>query len=224
VLALSAAGAPRADALARATPTPQEAQRPAVEEDVEKLSKQTGVRPPVIDVQPLRDVLAEAGELIEQGRLGPNSRVDVTAKGERNDDGSLKAETVEFNWTTGSDEVAASLAERFVAALSRSKLFSVLEGAKEVSVRVSLGEKNALFTVAADVPSAERAAQLARGYGGMLLIASRGKEGTREGELYKSVKVSSEGRRFAFTFDMPKEDLNGIIADVLAKRVARGND
>lgn len=207
-------------ALAQAAPAAQESLRPAAEGEIEQLARETRIRLSFVNVRPLRDVLADAGELIAGGRVGMHSRVDVTAKGQLDEYGLLKPETVELSWTKASDEVAASLAQRFVAALGQSKLFSVLEGAKEVTVRVGIDETDALFTVAADLPEPGRAKRLADGYGGLLVIASRNKEGAPEGELYRSVKVSSDGNRFAFTFEMPKEELGRIIADVLAKRAA----
>lgn len=178
-------------------------------------------RPPAIDAKPLQDVAAEAAELVRQGRLGPGTRVDVTAKGERNDDGSLKPETVVLDWNTGSDEVVASLAQRFVLALSASKIFSVLEGAKEVSIRLRLDETNAQLGFSADLPSAERARQLSEGYGAMLNLAAMSKQGTRYGEIYKSLRIDSDGKHFAFTFEMQREALGRIVDEVLARRAER---
>ncbi|HVF42683.1 MAG TPA: hypothetical protein VM936_06720 [Pyrinomonadaceae bacterium] len=178
-------------------------------------------RRPGVNVKPLRDVAAEAGELIRQGRLGPETRVDVTATGRLNDDGTLKPGTVVLTWATGSDEAVASLAERFVAALSRSGLFAVFEGAKEVSIRLRLDETSAHFSVAADLATAERAKQLADGYVALLKLAAERKGGTREGELYQNLKAGSDGGRFAFTFEMQREALHKIIDEMLARVAAR---
>ena len=228
VLALCAVRAPRGEAFAQdaqsqATPTPEvQVQEEVI--DRRKLERETGVNPLIFNVKPLRDVAAEAKGLLEEGRLGPDTRVDVTAKGERNDDGTLKPDTLVFNWTTGSDEVAASLAQRLVSALSESKLFGVLEGAKEVSIRFRLDESNALLSLAADLPSAERAKRLADDYSLLLEIAAMYRKGTLEGVLYKSAKFTRDGGRFTFTFEIPKETLSKVIAFARSKQDARAND
>jgi hypothetical protein len=188
-----------------------------------EVGKETGVRPPLINTRPLQDVAAEAKRLFDEGRLGADTRLDVSAKAELDADGSLKYDTTVFTWTTGSDEVVASLAQRVVLALSQSRMLHMLEGAKEVSIRVRLDETNAHFGVEAELPSAERARQLADGYGAMLKMATLSKQGTSVGELYKSLKFESDGKRFAFTFEMPREALGRIIEEMLARKAARAN-
>lgn len=223
VLALAALRTPRGDALAQsgpsqAAPATQEAQSQQQEIDIREFEREMRVRSLSLNVKPLRDVAAEAKELLGQGRLGSYTRVDVTAKGERNYDGTLKPDTVVFNWNTGGDEAATSLAQRLVSALSESRLFVVLEGAKEVSIRFRLDESNAFLSFAADMPSAEHAKRLADVYSALLQIAAVTKNRKIEGELYKSAKFEAAGGRLTFTFEMPKENLSRIIAD------ARAND
>ncbi len=191
--------------------------------DTNEIAKETGVRPPLINTKPLQDVAAEAKKLLDEGRLGPDARLDVSVKAELNDDGSLKHDTTVFNWTTGSDGAVASLAQRFVLALSESKLLHMLEGAKEVTLRVRLDETNAHFGASAELPSAERARQLAAGYAMMLRLATLNKQGTSVGELYKSLKFESDGRRLALTFEMPRAELTRIIDEALARKAARAN-
>ena len=179
--------------------------------DINRIEKETGVRPPLINTKPLEDIAAEARRLVDDGRLGADARLDVSVKAEVNDDGSLRQDTTVFTWTTGSGEAVASLAQRFVLALGESKLLHMLEGAKEVTLRLRLDETSAHFAASAEMPSAERARQLADGYGAILKIATLNKRGTRAGELYKRLRFESDGSRFAFTFEAPREELRGII-------------
>jgi hypothetical protein len=191
-------------------------------DDSERAAKESGPPRPVVDTMPWREFTRRYMELFEQGRLGADTRLDVTAAGERQDDGSLNPETVVYTWTTASDETAASLAQQFVETLSRSKLLRALEGAKEVSLRLRLDETNAFLSVTAGMASEERARMFASGYAAMLRVAAESKKGTWEEKLYRSVGFASDGKLFTFTFEMPKGELSDIIADVTAKRAAAG--
>jgi hypothetical protein len=191
--------------------------------DSQRAAKESGAPPPpVVDTMPWQEFIRKYKELFEQGRLGADTRLDATAAGERQDDGSLNPETVVFTWTTASDETAASLAQMFVATLSRSRLLRALEGAKEVSLRLRLDETNAFLSVTASMASEERARMFASGYGAMLRVAAESKKGTWEEKLYRSVGFASDGKLFTFTFEMPKGELSDIIADVTAKSAAAG--
>jgi hypothetical protein len=213
-------GAAALFALALCAPSPAQ---DGAARDVNEIGKETGVRPPLINTRPLQDVAAEAKRLFDEGRLGADARLDVSVRAGLNDDGSLKYDTTVFTWTNGSDAPVASLAQRLVLALGESKLLHMLEGAKEVTLRLRLDETNARFDASAELPSAERARQLAGGYSAILKLATLSKQGTSEGELYKSLKFESDDRRFAFTFGMTREALRGIIEEMLARKAARAN-
>jgi hypothetical protein len=198
------------------------AQDRAADEQQDKVLKETGIRrPPVVNTMPWTDLAQRGKELFDQGRLGPDTRLDVTARGERADDGTLKPETVVLKWTAATDETTASLAQQFFTALSQSKALGALEGAKDVSVRLRLDETNASFSITAGMPSDERAKQLSEGYGMLVRLATTQKKGTLEGELYEAVRFASDGRLFTFAFEMPKERLCGIVTEMLAKKAAR---
>jgi hypothetical protein len=190
-------------------------------EEQEKILKETGTRPPVMNTVPLEDLARKGKELFDAGRLGADTRIDVSATAGRNDDGTLKPDSLVLTWTTASDETVASFVQQFFSALSQSKLLGALEGAKELSLRLKVDEANAHFSVAAVMPSAGRARQYADGYGALLRIATLKKQGTNEGELYKSVGFASDDKLFTFTFEMPKERLAGIISEMLAKKAER---
>src|SRR5256714_558667 len=104
-----------------ASPTPDEDQKRA-EEAMDRVAKANGIeRPPEINTKPFEDIALKGKELIEQGKLDlKNSTLDVTATAERNDDGTLKPETVNINWNSPSDENTNALAQQLVTALSQS--------------------------------------------------------------------------------------------------------
>src|SRR5256714_920729 len=104
-----------------ASPTPDEDQKRA-EEAMDRVAKANGIeRPPTINTKPFEDIALKGKELIEQGKLDlKNSTLDVTATAERNDDGTLKPETVNINWNSPSDENTNALAQQLVTALSQS--------------------------------------------------------------------------------------------------------
>jgi hypothetical protein len=179
-------------------------------------------RPPEINVKPFEDIALEGKKLVEQGRLGPDSTLDLSVTAELNDDGTLKPETVKIDGAASDDSVDV-LARQFVRALSQSKVFGILseEGAKAVRLTLRLDRQNAFFEAASEMPSEDEAARMARGYDVLSHVASVTKRGTSEGELYNAIKFSNDGRQFIMTFEMPKDAAAKIIADLLARKAAK---
>ena len=130
----------KAEATPSPSPTPDEAQKKA-EEDMDRVAKANGIeRPPEINTKPFEDIALKGKELIDQGKLDlKNSTLDVTATAERNDDGTLKPETVKIDWGSTRDENMSLLAQQLVTALSQSKVLVVLKGAKDVRIAISNG-------------------------------------------------------------------------------------
>lgn len=187
----------------------------------DKVSKETVVHHiPVGDLTSWAGLARRGEELFDRGKLGPDTRLDVTAKGERADDGTLKPETVVLTWTDASDEATASLAQQLFKAFGESRVLGVLEGVKEVSVRLRLDQTNAFLSITAEMPSDARAKELSDGYGMLLRLKAIEERGTREGELYKAVRFVSDGRLLTLAFEMPKERLSAVITEALAKRAA----
>src|SRR5437588_3942099 len=101
-----------------ASPTPDEDQKRA-EEAMDRVAKANGIdRPPTINTKPFEDIALKGKELIERGKLDlKNTTLDVTATAERNDDGTLKPETVKIDGLK-QDEMSL-LAQQLVNALSQ---------------------------------------------------------------------------------------------------------
>ena len=186
----------------------------------EKISEESAARRPFVNAAPWQDLARKGRELFDAGLLGADTRIDVSATAERDDDGTLKPDSLVLTWTAASDETAASFAQQFFSALGRSKILGALEGAEELSLRLTVDESNAHFGVSAVMPTAGRARQYADGYGALLKVATLSRQGTNEGELYEGVGLASDGKLFTFTFEMPKARLAGIVSDMLARRDA----
>src|SRR5205085_2695496 len=122
------------------SPTPDEDQKRA-EEAMDRVAKANGIpRPPEINTKPFEDIALKGKELIEQGKLDlKNSMLDVTATAERNDDGTLKAETVKIDGLA-QDENMSLLAQQLVTALSQSKVLVVPKRVKAVRFALKLDE------------------------------------------------------------------------------------
>jgi hypothetical protein len=57
----------------------------------------------------------------------------------------------------------------------------------------------------------------------MLTVGRQNKRGTPEGELYDGLKITNEGKLFVLSFEMRKDLAGKMLADMLAKRAARGS-
>ena len=211
----------KAEASPSPSPTPDEAQKKA-EEDMDRVAKANGIeRPPEINTKPFEDIAIKGKELIDQGKLDlKNSTLDVTATAERNEDGTLKPETVKIEGLAG-DENMSLLAQQLVTALSQSKVLVVLKGAKDVRMALKLDQQNVSIKVSSEMPSEDEAKKNADGYAALVAIGRLAKRGTNEGELYNNVNFNNDGKRFTMSFEMPKEAAGKMIADMLAKKAAK---
>jgi hypothetical protein len=204
-----------------ASPTPDEAQREA-DAEMDRVAKANGIeRPPEINTKPFEDIARQGKELIDQGKLDlKNSTLDVTATAERNDDGTLKPETVKIDGLAN-DENLNTLAQQVVTALSQSKILSILKGAKNVRMGLKLDGENVSIKVISELPTEEDASKNATGYASLVALGRIAKRGTNEGELYNNIKFDNDGKQFIMSFEMPKDAAAKMIADMLAKKAAK---
>jgi hypothetical protein len=209
-------------AAATPTPSPDPEQQKKDEAEMAKMAKDLGVdMVPVVNTKPFEDIAVKGKELVDQGKLDlKNAAIEVTATAALNEDGTLKADTVQINWVTASDENTNQLAQQLLTALSQSKVLGILKGAKDVSFALKLDQQNVSVSVSSDLPSEDVAAKSAEGYTTLVGLGRLKKQGTDEGELYKNLKFGSQGRQFTMSFEMPKDAAGKMISEMLAKKAA----
>ncbi|HVF42682.1 MAG TPA: hypothetical protein VM936_06715 [Pyrinomonadaceae bacterium] len=207
-------------AQASPTPTPDDAEKQKAEAEITEIEKETGVRRPNINKKPFEDFASEAKKLYDEGKVDLTSGVEVTATGPVMEDGTLDPKTTQMKWVTAENESNAKLAQMLLTAISQSKTFANLEGAKVVTMSLKLDSEKISINILSDLPTEADAKTKAEGYAGMVLLARISKGGTNEGELYKGLKFNYEGKQFRMTFEMPRDAAGKILGEVLAKQAA----
>lgn len=202
------------------TPTPDDAEKQKAEAEIAKIEKETGVKRPNINKKPFEDFAAEAKKLYDEGKVDLNSSVEATATGPVMEDGTLNPETTQVTWATAGNENNQKLAQMLLTAISQSKMFANLEGAKVVTMSLKLDNEKISISVLSDLPTEQDAKMKAEGYAGMVLLARISKGGTNEGELYKGLKFNYDGKQFKMSFEMPRDAAGKILGEVLAKQAA----
>lgn len=211
-------------AQATPSPTPDPEQEKKADAEMEQTAKQLGVdMVPKVNTKPFEEIAVSGKALFDEGKLNLSTTIEVTATAERNDNGTLKPETVKLNWVTTSDESTNKLAQELITALSESKVLLVLKGAKEVRLALKLDQENVSVKVISDLPSEDEAKKTADGYATLVGIGRLTKKGTNEGELYNNLNFASEGKQFTMSFEMPKAAAGKMIADMLQKKAAAQN-
>lgn len=176
---------------------------------------------PRINVKPFEDVALRGKQLVEQGKLRPDTTLHAVATAECDEGGRLRPETLKIDWHTPADEALRSLSQQAVAAFSESGVLAALGGVKAVRLALNLDRQNVSVQVAAEMPSEAEANRYAGGYGMVVKAGARIKGGTDEGELYKRLGFTSEGKMFKMSFEMPRAEAARMIADMLARKAAK---
>lgn len=210
-----------AEAAPSPSPVTDEEKKKADDAELDKIARENNIkRPPQINTKPFEDIAQKGKELVDNGSLDlKSSLVDVAVTAERNEDGTLKRDTVKIEGTANNPTISA-LASELVNAISESKVLAVLEGSGAVRMALKLDDQKVSVKIASDVVSDARASEMATGYGVLLVLARSKKEGTDEGELWKNVQVTADGKQFVMSFEMPREAAAKMIADKLAKKAA----
>lgn len=179
-------------------------------------------RPPTVSTIPWLGLAKVGKRLVEEGRLGPETTLHLTAEGELDSIGWLKPETVKLTWRAEPDESIRMLAQEFVGAVGASGIMVMLrDRVKAVRMTVELDRQNFSLGLAGEARSEAEAQNLAAGYGMLLAAAHRMKRGTPEGALYEALKLTTDGKLYRLDFAMPKADAARMVVDVLAGRAAR---
>ncbi|MDQ3907949.1 MAG: hypothetical protein M3268_06355 [Acidobacteriota bacterium] len=187
--------------------TPEEAERIAKEANVEAL--------PEINTKPFEDLLAEAKKKKDEGKIDLSGTFDITAEGDREDDGSISNLTITGNSAANPD--VRALANAFVGALADSKVLAALKGTRHLRLKVTLDDKQLSVRVLTETATADEAARLTNGYNMLLLAGAMKKKGKDEEVLFKSVKLNNDARQITLDFQMPRADASALISKLTPK-------
>ena len=209
-LAQSTTGEASAAVTASPTPATEEETQAALDRQAAEHAVQ---RPPRVNAQPFRDLLAEAKQMLDRGQLDLSGQIEMIIEADRNQDGTLR--NVEIVGGSASNQSLKELGTRFVQALSASRALSFLEGVEHLRMTIRLDQQRVTVRAVSEVETAERATEMARGYGGMLAIERWRRRGRDEGAVWNNVNISASGRRLDVSFEMPRNTA----ADLLSRQV-----
>jgi hypothetical protein len=228
----SASPSASTDTTAVATDAPAETKDPqAIENELNKIAADNSVVRPSeneVNTRPLKDWLARANLLREKGELDLSSKVEITIAA--NLMTTCKLSDAKVVQKSG-DARLLEVAKDMVSAIGDSGMLSFLRDPKKVqdvnqlrcdeiplqlSIRLDQNEIAATVESQADSPS--RAAEMAQGYTGMLAVGQWLKRGRDEEQLYKSTKVTAEGKQILVNFSMPRQTAS----EMLKKQLPAG--
>ena len=185
------------------------------EQELEKVTER-GQRL-TVSVKPFEDLALRGKQLVDEGRLGPETTFEVSMTAAVAADGRLQPETAQFSWHKAADEPLTDLVRQLATAVSESRIFGGLEGVKTVRLGLKLDRQNASAQVEAEMPSAAEAEKYANGYGALIQIARISKRGTAEGALYERVRFVPDGKVFKMSFEIPREEAARLLGYMLTR-------
>src|SRR6185503_2591125 len=193
--------------------TPEQA-----EAELNKIATENSVTRPnenEINTRPLKDWLARANAMRDRGELDLTSEVEITIAAKLNTDCKLSDATV---IQKAGDARLTDVAKDMVAAIGDSGMLSFLRdpqkvkdpgapGCDEIPLQLTMKLDKAEISarVESQADSPERAAQMAKGYNGLLTVGQFAKQGRDEEQVYKNTRVTSEGKQIIVSFTMPRQ-------------------
>ena len=209
----SATSSPLIASKATPTPTPdaeQDAAQKKAEEELDKLAKESGVdRPKEINTRPFKDLLANAKKLKNEKKLNLDGVIELTVEADRDEQGKLTNAKVTDK---RGDKTLEGVALDFIAALSDSGVLDFLKGTKHLKVFVKLDNDNVEVTASTEVDSEDRARQLERTFGGMIVLGRIVKHGKDEEVYYNHTQVSSHEKEVNVKFAMPRAEMGAMLS------------
>jgi hypothetical protein len=215
----SPTSSPQVAANVTPTPTPtaeEEETRKKAEAELDRMAAESGVkRPKEINTRPFKDLLADAKKKKEKGELKLDGQIELTVEADRADDGKLTNAKVTDK---RGDKALERVALDFVAALSDSGVLDFLEGTKHLKVTVKLDNDNVEVVAATEVESEDRARQLERTFGGMIVLGRIVKHGKDEEVYYNHTQVTSKEKEVSLKFMMPRADMGAMLSKYAAEK------
>jgi hypothetical protein len=188
------------------------------EQELNKIAAENSVVRPSeneINTRPLKDWLARANELKTKGELDLTGKVEITIAARLTSECRLSDANIV---SKSGDARLVDVARDMVSAISDSRMLSFLRDPKKVkdpkelkcdevplhlTIKLDQNEVNARVESQAESP--ERAAEMAKGYSGLLTVGQLVKSGHDEEVLYRNTRVVSEGKQIVVSFSMPRD-------------------
>lgn len=201
------------------TPTPdaeQEEARKKAEAELDKMAAENNVRrPKEINTRPFKDLLVEAKKKKDRGEIKLVGQIELTVEADRTPEGKLTNAKVTDK---RGDKALEAMALDFLSALSDSGVLVFLEDAKHLRVTVKLDNNNIEVVAATEVESVERARQLERTYGLMIVLGRIAKKGEDEEVYYNHTQVSSNEKEVSVKFAMPRAEMGAMLSKYTAEK------
>ncbi len=200
---------------ANATPSPSpnaedEAARQKAEQELDKMAAENGVkRPREINTRPFTDLLKTAKKLRDEKKLNLDGQIELTVETDRDEQGKLTNAKVTDK---RGDKTLESVALDFIAALSDSGVLDFLEGTKHLKMTVKLDNDNVEVVASTEVDTEDRARQLERTFGGMIVLGRIVKHGKDEEVYYNHTQVSSNQKEVSVKFSMPRAEMGAMLS------------
>jgi hypothetical protein len=215
----SPTSSPQVAANVTPTPTPsaeEEETRKKAEAELDRMAAESGVkRPKEINTRPFKDLLADAKKKKDKGELKLDGQIELTVEADRDAEGKLTNAKVTDK---RGDKALERIALDFVAALSDSGVLYFLEGTKHLKVTVKMDNDNVEVVAATEVESEDRARQLERTFGGMIVLGRIVKHGKDEEVYYNHTQVSSKEKEVSVRFTMPRADMGAMLTKYTAEK------
>jgi len=209
----SASASPLVASNSTPSPSPNaedEAARQKAEEELDKMAAENGVkRPREINTRPFKDLLVAAKKLKDEKKLNLDGQIELTVEADRDEQGKLTNAKVTDK---RGDKTLESVALDFVSALSDSGVLDFLEGTKHLKMTVKLDNQNVEIVAATEVDSEDRARQLERTFGGMIVLGRIVKHGQDEEAYYNHTQVSSDQKEVSVKFLMPRAEMSAMLS------------
>jgi hypothetical protein len=193
--------------------TPEQA-----EQELNKIAAENSVVRPnenEVNTRPLKDWLARANALRDEGKLDLSSAVEITIAASLSPDCKIADAKV---LQKAGDALLTEVAKDMVSAIGDSGMLSFLRDPKKITdpTKLSCDEMPLQLTVKLDeneisarvetlADSPERASEMAKGYNGLLTIGQFAKRGKDEEVLYRNTKVTADGKQIVVNFSMPRQ-------------------
>jgi hypothetical protein len=166
-------------------------------------------RPPTINKKPFIDLLAKGKQMKDRGEIDLSGSIEMTIEANLNQDGTLRDVVIT---DAKGDPKLKELAKEAVQALSASRGLAFLEGVQRLNLKLKLDSEAFAASVTTEVESEARAAEMADGFGAMLVIERIRKSGRDEAVIWKNTTISAKGRQVTASFKMARASVSSMLA------------